>query len=56
MTAQRGERKKMTSSASKLVPKKNTTSAIWQHFGFRPNDKGEPANTRGVSGRGEYAF
>lgn len=28
-----------------LVSKKTSTSAIWQHFGFRPNDKGEPVNT-----------
>ncbi len=29
---------------SELVPKKNTTSTIWQHFSFRPNDRGEPEN------------
>jgi len=28
-----------------LVPKKNTTSAVWQYFGLRANEKGEPVNT-----------
>ena len=39
-----GERgRKMASRApSDLVPKKNTTSAGWQYFGFRANKKGEP--------------
>ncbi len=36
----------MTSRASSdLVLKKNTTSAVWQYFGFRPNEKGEAVNT-----------
>lgn len=29
---------------SDLVSKKNTTSAVWQYFGFRPNEKGEAVN------------
>ncbi|XP_047229374.1 E3 SUMO-protein ligase ZBED1-like [Girardinichthys multiradiatus] len=28
-----------------LVAKKNTTSAVWQYFGFLANEKGEPVNT-----------
>lgn len=27
-----------------LVPKPNVTSPLWEHFGFQPNEKGEPAN------------
>ena len=27
-----------------LVSKKNCTSSLWEHFGFQPNEKGEPAN------------
>lgn len=27
-----------------LVGKPNVTSPIWQHFGFVPNEKGEPVN------------
>ena len=30
---------------SDLVSKKNTTSAVWQYFRFRPNEKEEAANT-----------
>ena len=29
---------------SDLVSKKNTTSAVWQYFGFQPNEKGEAVN------------
>ena len=28
-----------------LVSKKNTTSAVWEYFGFQANEKGEPVNT-----------
>lgn len=28
-----------------LVSKKNTTAAVWEYFGFRPNEKGEVVNT-----------
>ncbi len=34
-----------SSAPSDLVSKKNTTSAVWQYFGFRPNEKGEAVNT-----------
>lgn len=27
-----------------LVKKPNASAAVWEHFGFLPNDKGEPAN------------
>ena len=27
-----------------LVAKKATNSAIWKHFGFQPNEEGEPEN------------
>ena len=27
-----------------LVSKPNVTSVFWEHFGFQPNEKGEPAN------------
>lgn len=27
-----------------LVPKPRTTAPLWMHFGFKPNDKGEPHN------------
>ncbi|KAI2662248.1 E3 SUMO-protein ligase ZBED1 [Labeo rohita] len=30
--------------AGALVPKPNVTSPVWEHFGFQPNEKGEPAN------------
>ncbi len=30
--------------AAALVPKPNVTSPLWEHFGFQPNEKGEPAN------------
>ena len=52
MTARRQERQregKMASHApSDLVTKKNTTSAVWHYCGFRPNEKGEAANTDGA--------
>ncbi|KAM4590974.1 E3 SUMO-protein ligase ZBED1-like [Odontesthes bonariensis] len=31
-------------AAPALVPKQHVTSPIWEHFGFQPNEKGEPAN------------
>ena len=27
-----------------LVSKPNVTSVFWEHFGFHPNEQGEPAN------------
>ena len=27
-----------------LVLKPNATAAVWEHFGFKPNDRGEPIN------------
>ena len=27
-----------------LVSKPNATAAVWEHFGFKPNDRGEPLN------------
>ncbi len=30
--------------AGALIPKPNVTSPVWEHFGFQPNEKGEPAN------------
>ncbi len=30
--------------AGALNPKSNVTSPVWEHFGFQPNEKGEPAN------------
>lgn len=30
--------------AAALVSKPNVTSPLWEHFGFQPNEKGEPAN------------
>lgn len=30
--------------AGALVPKPNVKLPVWEHFGFRPNEKGEPAN------------
>ena len=27
-----------------LVSKPNTTAAVWERFGFKPNDCGEPLN------------
>ncbi len=30
--------------AGALIPKPNVTSSVWEHFGFQPNEKGEPAN------------
>ena len=53
MTARRGERRtgrekgrKMAGRApGDLVSKKNTTSAVWEYFGFQANEKGEPVNT-----------
>ncbi|KAK7898280.1 hypothetical protein WMY93_019133 [Mugilogobius chulae] len=31
-------------AAANLVPKQNTSSAVWEHFGFQPNENGEPEN------------
>lgn len=30
--------------ATALVPKPNVTAPVWEHFGFHPNEKGEPEN------------
>lgn len=30
--------------ATDLVPKPNIVSPIWTHFGFEPDDKGQPVN------------
>ena len=27
-----------------LVSKPNVTAAVWVHFGYKPNDRGEPLN------------
>ena len=27
-----------------LVSKPNATAAVWEHVGFKPNDRGEPLN------------
>ncbi|XP_056437049.1 E3 SUMO-protein ligase ZBED1-like [Gadus chalcogrammus] len=34
----------MNERMAALVSKKNCTSSLWEHFGFQPNEKGEPAN------------
>ncbi len=30
--------------ATNLVPKSKIVSPIWAHFGFEPDDKGQPVN------------
>ena len=34
----------METMEATLVKKPNATSPVWEHFGFKPNEKGEPAN------------
>ncbi|KAK7918646.1 hypothetical protein WMY93_009930 [Mugilogobius chulae] len=34
----------MAAAAANLVPKQNTSPAVWEHFGFQPNENGEPEN------------
>ncbi len=41
----REERKRRDASCDmELVSKPNATAAVWEHFGFKPNDRGEPLN------------
>nr|XP_055030442.1 E3 SUMO-protein ligase ZBED1-like [Misgurnus anguillicaudatus] len=38
----------MASPSTNLVVKKGTNSPIWQYFGFRPNERGQPRDTSEV--------
>ncbi len=41
---QRRAKRRDASCDMELVSKPNATAAVWEHFGFKPNDRGEPLN------------